>query len=220
MDECPSAYDLEAYSVGEGTPEVRAHIATCERCQSYLAQLGTEQQAFLQSEPADAFLSRPKIAAELNRPPESTKPRGRLWLAVFAPLAAAAALFLLVPSSKPGDIKLKGAEVSVVRLHHGTQTVESGTVPLALGDRIRVQVTVTEPGPITVGIWEDDGTWTVLADTPLDAGVHYLPKDEALAVESALVGWVIAAPSDEVQRALTEKRLEELSECRLEARAP
>ena len=209
MTSHPAAFKLEAYHVGEGSPEERqaleAHLQGCEPCGRYLAELDTHRQAFLADEDPEAFLRRPAIAAAMNAA-RVAQPERRPWWHLgwlLAPAAVAAIVLLAMPPSptEPSDIRLKGADIAaeVVLLRAGAQRQIRGELVLAPKDAFRLQVTLTGDTVLSAGILEDDGTWTLLADAQaLNAGVHFLPDDALHVGDEPVRGWLLVGTPEQV----------------------
>ena len=111
----PSSLDLEAFACGEGPLAcVTDHLAVCEECQAYVERLGVLVAASPTAAEADALIARalarvtpPTIAGAGGSTRRATPRQSRLWrvtTSVLTPLAAAAAIVLLLRSGgvKPG----------------------------------------------------------------------------------------------------------------------
>ncbi len=221
----PSAVALEGWYAERAPAEVGDHVGGCEQCQTYIQQLEEARAAFLKDEPAAAFLRRPAIGAELNRP--AATPRVRWWLALLPALAAAAlvAFFMRPPglpievpyTDTPDVIRFMGStRISVALKRGGVQTTMSGALELRPADAFRVRLTLAEPGKVTVGVLEENGTWTPLLDAvELPAGQHWA-TDEALIVDnSPTSGWILAGAPAKVRAARTSPKLAGVTVMRL-----
>ena len=184
-EEHPSAFRLEAWHAGEPDPATEAHVGECTPCAAYVESLEGAREAFALRPGADDFLKRVAGAAvEAPRRPE------RRW-AVVGLLAAAALLIAVVGRSlltgpaetaPPGE-RLKGGPIlAAIILREGTQRRETGSVRVRAGDRVRLEVTVEQAGPLRVELQEADAAPRVFFDAPVAAGVTALP--EALAVDA------------------------------------
>jgi hypothetical protein len=105
----PGAHRLDAVAAGDADEGVRAHLATCEACARYVAELRDEAARFRASEDAGAFIARVQAPgsrgdsvphARREGTPSATRIVRGSWMAraafVAGPLVAAAALVLLV----------------------------------------------------------------------------------------------------------------------------
>ena len=93
MSDCPSGLDLDEWSVERTPGPLADHISGCPDCTAYIAQLDAKTAVFLQAESPEAFVHRPAIAAELNRPDSSSRSFwARYGFGALAGLAATAAL--------------------------------------------------------------------------------------------------------------------------------
>ncbi len=212
MSEHPSAIQLEGWYTERQPDEIGRHIEGCSTCQHHVSQLEEAGDAFLKEESAAAFLSRPAIAAELNRAHATPKPTSRWWWALAPALAAAAVLIVMMrgpaekptpPEDKPDVIRFMGdAKVGVILLRDSGQSRRSGTLALRPGDGIRVELTLTEAGHVAVGVLERDGTWTPLMTDTLPAGVHVLAGDALFVTEEPTRGWILVGSPDQLAAAV------------------
>lgn len=122
----------------------------------------------------------------------------RAWLSrvalVGGPLLAAALVLLVLrtsPPAAPGDpgaagaaartgdassgVRFKGPrEVAVIRERAGQQERVVGAVSVRAGDRLRLEVSLAEPGPLAAGVLDAQGAWVLLlAPSELTAGTHF-----------------------------------------------
>ena len=220
MSDCPSGLELDAWFIERTPGPLADHIAQCELCAGYIARLESEDAAFIAAEAPEAFVHRPAIAAELNRPePVQRSFWSRFgWSALASIAAAAVALLVMIDRGKtnedvltpdtpaPDIVRIKGKTSLAVVLKRGdSQTRHTGTVRVKPGDEIRVELNSGEVTTLTVGIRTDDGQWM-----PLNEGfqsrlgsepVH----DDAIAFdEEATRGWIIAGAPDAITHALAQ----------------
>ena len=109
----PSSLDLEAFACGEGPrASITEHLATCADCEAYVGRLGSLVATRPSAAEAEARIARALSRADVDgrrtsvvgarRAAETrTRANGRLWRvtgSAFAPLAAAAAIVLLLRS--------------------------------------------------------------------------------------------------------------------------
>ncbi len=193
-EEHPSAIRLDALHMGEADPEAAAHLAECADCAAYLRGLEAEAAEF-QREAHGDFVDA-ALGAEVIRGP------ARWWGPVALTLAAAAAVALFVlPPTPPVDpglepVQIKGGvALTAVVLHAGEQRRAGGLVEVVAGDRIRFEVTVAKPGPVTVGLLDAKGRWTHLARArEFEAGVHALERTLAVDPKPTDVRVLAGAP--------------------------
>ncbi|MBI5507891.1 MAG: DUF4384 domain-containing protein [Deltaproteobacteria bacterium] len=124
---CPSDLALERHLADPTHSAVREHVEACDHCEARLAEmerLGTEFQRFVFPATVD------KVVAVTERRPFFALP----WIGVLAPMAAAAAVVLvLLPEKPPADyVGLKGSGLSL------TPFVATPSGPKALADHDRV----------------------------------------------------------------------------------
>jgi hypothetical protein len=174
--------------------------------------------------PTPPALSSPSASLPEIRTPTPTPTPNNVIFAKFGRVAApiivaAAAVLLLVrsnvqegsavtpsvsPSNEPQRFK-GGLSVAVVRERAGSQERIAGDMSVRANDRARVEVSLDRSQPISAGILEDDGTWTVLlAPAMLDRGTHY-SEQAARFDERPTNGVIIVGEPSAVDRARTTK---------------
>jgi hypothetical protein len=205
MSAHPASYRLEGHAAGDHDAEVAAHMVACEACRVYVERSVAAAQAAGPS---------PQLARAL------AAHRGRGYrpafaaLLVLAPLAAAAAVLLVVlrpvpPVEADGSqhpvlesMQFKGGlQVVTIRERGAHQERFAGSVGVRTGDRLRVEIGVDRERPVTAGVLADDGAWlTMLAPTLLGPGTHL--SERAAEVDDRPIGGVIlAGDPGEVERA-------------------
>lgn len=156
MSEHPSYLDLDLLAVGAGSEEVRAHVATCDRCRAHLTEV-----------------SAPEPVPDWVRPQR----RSRAWIVGLAALALAAGALvapMVFPQADDAPyVGVKGGDpvVSVYRRRGQdvTQLETGGSV--RAGDSIRLAVVSSQHETVRVLSGE-----TVLFDGPIpDADDGLLP---------------------------------------------
>jgi hypothetical protein len=141
---------LEALSAGETAPEaIRAHVEGCSACNSQLAALTAERDAFLRARPSERFLRQLERRAATSPAPA---PWRRLLpaLAVCVPLLA---VVLLVPRFLPqeGGVRLKGGSFQVVVARGGDAPELLASDSLVRpGDALRFSYEAPEAGHLLV----------------------------------------------------------------------
>lgn len=211
----PAGARLDAVVTGDADRDATAHVASCAECAAYVEGLRREVAAFTAApHPGpDAFVQ----AVVRRRAADRTRRRQARWLgATTSALALAACLALWVhasptPAPQPdgpvagpsaGPIRFKGgSQVAVVVERHGSQSRETGTLRIAPGDRIRVEVALDHDDDVQAGVLADDGTWAELQPaTRLGAGTHF--SEGAVAFDRRVdAGWVLVGPPEAVARA-------------------
>jgi hypothetical protein len=227
MSEHPDSARLEEMAAGNADAETAAHVNECAACAAYVTSLATQAKAFAAREDAAAFMA--KVVAKSRALPQAPSRASAKWgrvMWIAAPLAAAAALLLLVrspahdgdrdrePSATSARFK-GGVELAVVRERDGHQDRAAGEVRVRRGDRLRLEVSLDEERPIAAGILEIDGTWTPLfVPTVLEAGVHFSPE-AARWSDDPKSGWILAGAPEEVDRARASKDFTKVSVLRI-----
>ena len=216
MSDHPSAIDLDEWFVERTPGPVALHVAGCSDCTAYIAELETANAAFQRTEPAEAFLRRPAVAAELNRP-DARVPTWwpKYGFGTIAGLAAAAvALLVMFDRGKPSQIgpsqaaptpdivRIKGRlSLSVVLKRGQEQKRYTGRVKVQPGDEIRVELLADKPTQLSVGIQTDAGDWLPLRESFTAAMGSGPVHDDAIVFdEEPTRGWVLAGPPDDIAR--------------------
>ncbi len=190
MNDHPSAFALEAFSVGEADDAVKAHIAQCPQCAAYVQILREERSALTTHQSAADFLAKPAIAAALSTHDDKTKAPWRFWRFLVPTAVAIAALISLLPQTPetppqgmtfPEErIRVKGRTLTlqVIRERGGAQTQHQSEVSVRTGDSLKLKIELSQPRLLSAGILGADGSWQPVMDpTRLDAGTHILPED-------------------------------------------
>lgn len=271
----PNSLDLEAYACGEPDERVERHVEACAACGGFveraraLLERGPE---IVVAQPTHVPAAEPRRSASI-RPAESPPPAritparaaeappparltparaaaGRRWIVVTStlavPLAAAAALLLLVesPSSphvlSPGAPALdvpttaarapsgvapsttfKGsAQVAVVRDRGGEQDRLFDDVRVKPGDRLRVEIGLDRDQTLTAAVLGDDGSWLeLMSDAELGPGTHF--SERAARIDaSPLDGTLLVGAPDAVARARATGALDGVTSIRIRWEAP
>lgn len=163
MTRCPSPPDLSRALVAGIDARLQSHLDTCARCTAALeshANVADDVRLLpvVEPTPDHARLVRASLMAAATTPVVRARPR--LWLFGFGAataLAAAAILVVVLRAPTPAYrgtihaqagaqyIRLGGVPDEIVRLTHGTITVEVS--PLQTGERFRV---ITADGEVEV----------------------------------------------------------------------
>lgn len=180
-EEHHSPFELDAYWVSPGDAPLRvtAHVASCERCQTYLRGLDT-----LDATPA-RLLARPA-------------PARRPWFARVVPVAAtlalAAGIALFVRTRETGDtyVGAKGTPAVQVLVRRGEKTqIYADSMVLQTGDALAFRVACEGFGHVALITPGHGDTWTRLSDAmcpkeattlPLTLVVDDKPGDERVSV--------------------------------------
>jgi len=165
--------------------DVRAHLASCERCTGRLAELERERAAF---------------AIPLAKPAAAT--RRPAWLLAAGALAAAALVLVVVRrSDDPSGTRTKGSASPVLELHVVDQRSGGATsVPVTAatvlhpGDTIQATYASSSPGHGAVLSLDGAGAATVYVPVaPLAAGSGSFPAatilDDVLGTERLAIVW-------------------------------
>jgi hypothetical protein len=202
-------------ATGDSDAEANAHVASCAECSAYVARLREEIDAFsrAQAEHPDGF-----VAAVLQRRATAVRrtfPAHARWMAGATSILALAAVVLLLlrpPRSEPldsgvvgrreGPIRFKGgAQVAVIVEHRGVQSRELGSLLIAPGDRIRVEIALDHEESVTAGVLTEAGEWAELQPRELfEAGTRF--SENSIAFDrNVKEGWVVVGPPEAVERA-------------------
>jgi hypothetical protein len=204
----PPAWALDAVAAGDAPGPIEPHLAECDACRQYVAELQREATEFRAR--ADAKVFAAKVVARAADRPGPRRVWRALWVAAPA-LAAAVALVawpskapppvLVGPASSTGQHFKGGLTLAVIRERAGRQERLTAPFEVEPGDRIRVEVDVDRDQPVAAGLLSADGAWaSLLSAVPLGPGTHYSelaarfddgPTDAVL---------IVGAP-DEVDRA-------------------
>ena len=206
MTDCIMNLELarwEAKPEAERSPEVAAHLCTCDRCTAALAELVASRQELLGTDPQAQSL----VAARaiLERVAER---RRRAWWRLVVPLTltpiSAAAILLLVmsrgafysappvpdrisgvPSHVAGTVRSKGALLVEAFCKRGDSVfpVKDGDDFVA-GDRLRFAYTKDHPGVLLVFGLDDTGRLFPYYRDDALAGVGAPPGSEVMLPES------------------------------------
>jgi hypothetical protein len=209
----PSGARLDAVATGDADADAVAHVTVCAECRAYVARLREELAEFAGNEgrAADAFAA--QVAA--SRHAAVSRRRASWWAAAAVPVVALAAcvvLFVRAPRPGPvldtpsppseGPIRFKGGpQIAVIVQRDGAQVRHTGSLQVAAGDRIRLELALDHDGEVTAGVLTESGDWAVLeVPTFLSAGTHFSERSVAFdgTVED---GWVVVGPPDAVERA-------------------
>ena len=216
--EHPALATLEqCAATGPSDGKVASHLATCQTCRHYIEKLREQAEVFRAENGNDKefFIAGVLLrAAEEGRKPvafASRRTLQRMGLAT-ASLAAAASLFLFVHRQPPASeatpvaeresMRFKGGPVvALVRERNGTQARFAGDVRVRPDDRVRVEISSDETGPLAAGILGDDGTWIpLLAAVMLPPGTHFSERVVRFD-EHPTAGWILVGSPDAVETA-------------------
>jgi hypothetical protein len=231
MSDHPSKFRLEESWTGKSYPEIESHVDSCEECRDYVESMKRERLALLQNESAQEFMFRAGLHTEFeaqNLSSEAPEPKHIVWW-ISAPLVLVAiALISLMFINPPtptipqpgaqGEVTFKGhAKLSVILLRDGKQSLQSGKMTIVGGDKLRIQLELTKPSQVTVGVLQDDGSWNAVAvNIQLAAGKHLVHKDALDVDENPTSGWILAGPHTDVELARKSRRFDFLAVLRIE----
>jgi hypothetical protein len=216
----PSAFELEAFAVGEESASVVAHVGECEACKAFVAKARGLTPRFAM----DAVLGEAERVEKRRR--------FTLLVSAGAPLLAAAAavvLLLRAPHADPTattapeaaattpvaiaqndpDTTFKGGlQLAVVRERTGAQDRFVTAVRVRPGDRLRIEVALDRSQAILAGVMGDDGSWVeLMPEAVRPAGTHFSEKSVRIDDHRANGTILVGAP-DDVRRARESKRLD------------
>jgi hypothetical protein len=231
---------LDALAVGDHDEEAGEHVAHCAACGRYVDAVSQGAAAFAKEKAAEAdeFMRRVRAReapASLvsRRALDATKPSRGTWFAGAATFLAAAACLLLVvrgrvpsvddPEPKPlqGPVRLKGAlSLNVVVERAGMQVRESGSLNLAPGDRVRLELALATDADLAAGILSDDGEWAELqTPTFFAAGTHFSDRS-VFFQDDVPSGWLLAGAPSAIERARKTRDFAGLVVLRVRGRRP
>ena len=225
---------LDGVATGDSDADANAHVASCAECSAYVARLREEIDAFsrAQAEHPDGFVASVLLRrATAVRRPFPLRARTIAGAASVLALAAVVLLVLRPPRDEPfdlgvvgpreGPIRFKGGvQVAVVVEHRGVQSRELGTLLIAPGDRIRVEIALDHEAWVTAGVLTEAGEWAELQPRALfEAGTHFSEKSIAFDgnVEE---GWVLVGPPDAVEGARQRRDFRLVHAIRIRANVP
>jgi predicted anti-sigma-YlaC factor YlaD len=185
----PTAHRLDAVAAGDADEGVSKHLAVCEDCTRYVADLREQAATFRAANDAKAFVARAEKGALQRERTRGSSHLERIAL-VASPLLAAALVVLVVrlrseeggapthetPLTVPAtESHFKGEfVVAVIRDRDGHQERITGPFRVRAGDRVRVEVSTDHEGSFAAGLLTDDGEWVaLLAPAVLGAGTHF-----------------------------------------------
>jgi hypothetical protein len=200
----PPSHRLEGHAAGDHDEGVAAHLLECEACRAYVER----SVAAAKAAPTPLVLER-ALAVHGHR-----GRRRVLSVALgLAPIAAAAALVLIVRGTTPGGTSTRpGPSVEAIHFKGGLQLVAirergvnqerfAGSVAVRAGDMLRVEIAIEREGPVTAGVLAEDGAWLPLvAPTSLGPGTH-LSERAARVDDRPTAGVILAGNPDDVGRA-------------------
>ncbi len=211
----PAGARLDGVATCDSDAEANAHVASCAECSAYVACLRDEINAFSRAQadhPVGFVASVLQRRATAVRPTFPLRARGIAGAASVLALAAVVLLVLRSPRSEPldaggvgpreGPIRFKGgAQVAVIVEHRGVQSRELGSLLIAPGDRIRVEIALDHEERIAAGVLTEAGEWAELQPRALfEAGTHF--SEKSIAFEGNVKdGWVVVGPPEAVERA-------------------
>jgi len=159
----PSSLALDLLALGQGGPDVAAHVASCDSCRDQVR--------------ASAPLPSGPVPAWVQRPP----PRRLGW--VLPVLVAAAAGLVGVVTYPPrhrvapaASTRPKGFPAFAVYVEHGGRVrLWDGRSTVSAGDQLQLKVSAAGFDRLVVGAL-DQGTWSPLFEGPVStAGETTLP---------------------------------------------
>ena len=233
MTPCPSAFQLEAYFVGESSPDVAEHIESCEACRAYIQVLGAERSALLAEQPAVDFLNEPALVhAFADAETKSLWRRLVTWPIAVPLLVTAAALVLWLRA--PMDVldgqdagvrqKTLGSPVSItnesilikgqgIRLIVHRKRAEQITpfetkVPVQQGDRLSVTLELAQAARLSVALPDlTSGRWLILANNQAyPAGRSDVTSQSSQSVtDNQTRGRIIVGPPGEIDAVINGK---------------
>lgn len=220
----PSRFDLEQHFAAEAggdrarSDQIASHVAGCGECRDRLGQWEQARAAFALKEPPADFARRLRLAAE--DAVQRAAPKRSPWFALCIGFgAAAAAVFVwkalpgepkleadppTVSVTSPATVRWRGSAQLAVVVQRGTEQFrETDRAAVQSGDGVRVEVALEQRTTLTVGILEDDETWTALSvDETWERGTHFLPRTMQVD-DSPTSGWLLAGPPDAVQQVVS-----------------
>jgi hypothetical protein len=108
----------------------------------------------------------------------------------------------------------------VIVEHRGVQSRELGSLLIAPGDRIRVEIALDHEESVTAGVLTEAGEWAELQpQVRFGPGTHFSEKSIAFngKVEE---GWVVVGPTAAVERARQTRDFRVVHAIRIRAVAP
>jgi hypothetical protein len=202
-----SMFELDLYFATQA-PDARIeeHVAGCERCSGYLAELEVLQQGAVvpaargaASEPARHSSARPRVLA--------------LSLAAVAALSAVTALLVVPHEPARPEVAVKGSPAVQLLVRRGTETRPwDGSSALRAGDALGLRVVCEEFGRVAVASGGGGGRWSPLSEgacPPAGAALPFtLVVDDAPGAERlAVVFSKSALDARALEQAIEARRL-------------
>jgi hypothetical protein len=237
----PPAYLLDEIAAGNQDAATLAHLAECQVCQDYVAQLKRAAEAYEASQASETEAIVTRARAALVTPDIKSHAARRYQLiaasAVGLSLAAAAALLIRTSSQGEADLPLPGVPVSdsfesetetsleresrlrfkgklqvaLIIARKGAQQRITHDVALQAGDAVRVEVSVDQPQALLVGFLGEDGTWIPLIDATKLEAGAHLSENALQFDAEPTPGRIIAGSPDAVRRARSTRNFAEVT---------
>lgn len=245
MTNHPNARRLDGLAAGSDDPDAGAHLSRCAACAHYVEALRrtlplwSEREAETFVALAERSLAAPAGPTSAPFDPTSPAPRSgrgrfapraRALAFVAAPLLAAAASLLVAlrpgppaaqtleaaGASDAGPLRFKGElALAIVRERDGAQERLVHDVIVRAGDRVRLEVSSPQAGPLLAGVLADDGAWLPLIDdATAGVGTHFSERSARFDAEPT-EGFVLAGRPDDVERAKSTRCFEGVASLRL-----
>jgi predicted anti-sigma-YlaC factor YlaD len=198
----PASHRLDHLALGDRDPQAERHVAGCEECRGYIERAAAAAAQF-------AAAAGPSSAAfaQATRQRLTRRRRATVLGGLGAVAAAALVLVFILPHAEP-PVRFKGGpQLAVVRDRAGVQARAAAAVSVRAGDRLRVEVSLDQPGEVGVAFLGEDGSWVVLlAPRRLPPGTHW--SEQALRFDDHPTAGVILAGAPD---ALAKRRRSDLS---------
>jgi hypothetical protein len=170
-EEHPSAYAIDRFLLGEGPPELRAHLEQCESCGLKIAALASEDEAILRDFPTPASIGLRALPAR----PARVRRRA---LPIALALAASILLFVAIMSPRfdDTDTRVKGESTVELLVRRDDRSFPYAGEKLRAGDTLAFRYTTERRFMVVIGV-EASGKAQVHVATAIDPGQNRIAKD-------------------------------------------
>jgi hypothetical protein len=201
--EHPPSHRLDHLALGDRDPQAERHVAGCAECRGYIERAATAAGQFAASAGGSSA-----ALAQATRQRLTRVQRRRALLGGLGAVAAAALVLVFIRPRAEPPVRFKGGpQLAVVLDRAGVQVRAGAAVSVRAGDRLRVEVSVDQPGEVGVAFLGDDGSWVVLlAPRRLEPGTHW--SEQALRFDDQPTPGVILAGAPD---ALAKRRRSDLA---------
>ena len=168
-----SMFELDLYFATQA-PDARIeeHVASCERCSGYLAELEGLQKGAVPSARAVQASAQRSLSRHASARPRALA----LSLAAIAALSALTALLVLPRDLHTPAVAVKGSPAVQLLVRRGSDTRPwDGASPLRAGDALGLRVVCEDFGRVAVAAGNGRGRWSQVSESACPAAGAALP---------------------------------------------